>query len=75
MEDLDSALDELGMLSSVSSYKLDYLKVGLNTQSRVIMSCELYRQLRLELSLGKREKDPVQFPRQVSRKKLIARMM
>ena len=28
MENLDSALDELGMLSSVTCYKLDYLKVG-----------------------------------------------
>ena len=28
MEDLDSALNELGMLSSCSKYKLDYLKVS-----------------------------------------------
>ena len=28
MDNLDSALDELGMLSSVTCYKLDYLKVG-----------------------------------------------
>ena len=28
MENLDSALNELGMLSSCSKYKLDYLKVS-----------------------------------------------
>ena len=28
MEDLDSALNELGMLSSVTKYKLDYLEVS-----------------------------------------------
>ena len=28
MEDLDSALNELGMLSSCSKYRLDYLKVS-----------------------------------------------
>ena len=28
MEDLDSALNELGMLSSSSKFKLDYLKVS-----------------------------------------------
>lgn len=27
MEELDTALNELGMLSSCSKYKLDYLKV------------------------------------------------
>ena len=42
MEDLDSALNELGMLSSCSKYKLDYLKVSKMIGSIVSVSVHLH---------------------------------
>ena len=42
MENLDSALNELGMLSSCSKYKLDYLKVSKMIGSIVSVSVHLH---------------------------------